>query len=177
MLMKNGFSHFEFSEAEIKIGFAGGKIAKHEQNSLIKMHRILRYAKSKRNFKRIKEKTKGLKHGMICECEGTMHWQKERPSNIGLKITHEVYTRPNSTINFEIDIKNTMFERLSVVCSVKNLAYMEFVDLEMLKPNSLGDLLISAQRNIDVTVVFDLIDTNNEQKLLLGAPLVIYTGK
>ena len=46
---------------------------------------------------------------------------------------------------------------------------MEFADQNSLEPNSLGEILISADISIDVRIIFELFNIDCEKRILIGA--------
>lgn len=176
MLLKDGLQHYRLSEIKIKTGIVDGKIDAYTENTLVKLHTIIQHSRIKKSYKIISQTTKAFQCGTLYECNGIMHWQKTRPTNIGVIITHAGLNDPSGTLPFLIDLDNNKYSTLAVVCSIKNLEFMQFVDQDILKPNSLGELLISAQKSISVKVIFELVSVDEGRRVLVGAPLVVYTS-
>lgn len=166
-----------FSLSTFKIGLhvVEGEVKRVEEDSLAELNKVLHWKKVDRITKATMPSD--FKTGVLYECDGTMCWKKERPTNIGTTIFYEFYTNPNSILTFAIDIDNPVFPELLLACSMKNFAFMEFADQNTLKPNSLGDIFISASISFEVRAIFELINIDHEKGSLIGAPVVIYTDK
>ena len=173
--LKNKRSTFSLSTLKVALRVVEGEVKKEEADALAELNKILRW----KNVKKITKATisSDLEAGILYECDGTMHWKKTRPTNTGTIITFEFYTNPNSKLNFVLDIDNPTFSELLLTCSMKNFAFMDFADQNRLEPNSLGDILISADISLEVRAIFELFIIDREKGSLLGAPVIIYTDK
>lgn len=173
--LKNKLPSFSFSTLKIGLRVVEGEVKKEEKDVLDELNKIFLW----KSVKKITKETmpSDLATGILYECDGTMHWKKARPTNIGTIITFAFYNNPNSKLTFAIDIDNFTFSELLLACSMKNFAFMEFADQNRLEPNSLGEILISADISIDVRIIFELFNIDCEKRILIGAPVVIYTDK
>lgn len=162
-----------FSETKINLNLIEAQLNAPKDSTEYKLRKIIRYLKHHKKLKTIDNKSLHFLEGYFYKCHGTMFLHKAKETQTGVLIDFNSYTKPNSTLDFDVNIGNDRFPMLVLTYSLYNLRFLDFTAPEIHPPNSTGSHLISVKKEIPVDVIFVLLYIDSENKILYGSPLLI----